>query len=108
GSGGLSIGLIKPVYISAEIPGNESSDFRIVRYNPSDNYVAINGEANFFYGIKNLSIKPGLYIKSGFLFDYNLLDKKVTAIEVGLIYDYFLFPRIGFEGGKDFFSEVPV
>ena len=31
----------------------------------------------------------GLYVKTGFAFDFNLSDKKITTLEVGAVFDYF-------------------
>ena len=40
-------------------------------------------------------------------FDYQLIEKKVTALEAGVIYDYFFFPQLGVSGDQ-FFSKVPI
>lgn len=98
-SGGASLGLLKPIYlevIESDPPGSQFNVINTVRYNPEEHNTSnIYGESNFFYGFDEIRLKPGIYVKSGFLFDYNLLDKKVTSLEVGMIYDYF-------------FTEVPI
>lgn len=87
-SGGLSLGLLKPVYVM--VPGEV--DFQRLeadRYNPEEHDV-VYGEANYFMGILNTKLQPGIYAKTGFIFDYDLLDKKVTSIEGGFIFDYYV------------------
>lgn len=96
-SGGLSLGLLKPVYVvvSNELAGNRQQT-SILRYNPSDPQQSnVQGEANFFRGVGETKLYPGVYLKAGVNFDYQLIDKKVTALEAGVIYDYF-------------FREVPI
>lgn len=90
-SGGLSLGLLKPVYLvgfeqdeqGSQIPAN-------VRYNrlgiESSNP---GGEANWFTGLFETKLRPGIYSKVGVAFDYDFLDDKVTSLETGVIYDFF-------------------
>lgn len=96
-SGGLSLGLLKPVYV--QIITNDSGflgNLKTVRYNPSDpKQSIIVGEANFFRGVGETKVRPGAYAKLGVNFDYQLLEKKVTALEVGVAFDHF-------------FTEVPI
>lgn len=95
-SGGLSLGLLKPVYVLVAESGSGVSGLTTKRYNPSDpDGSTIYGEANFFKGIGETKLYPGIYAKVGANFDYQLIEKKVTSLEVGLIYDYF-------------FREVPI
>ncbi len=96
-SGGLSLGLLKPIYLNIQ-RGLEDGQVEnvAVRYNPEDFQPStIIGEANFFKGIGETKLRPGLYGKLGFNFDYQLIEKKVTALEAGMVFDYF-------------FSEVPI
>ncbi len=93
-SGGLSLGLLKPIYVRIADPAIE--EIIIERYNPEiHNRSEVIGEASYSTGINETKLKPGIYGKFGFNFDYNLLDEKVTSMEVGLIYDMF-------------FTEVPI
>ncbi len=90
-SGGLSLGLLKPVYLvgfkqdeqGSQVPAN-------IRYNrlglESSNF---GGEANWFTGILETKLRPGIYGKVGTAFDYDFLDDKVTSLETGIIYDFF-------------------
>lgn len=88
-SGGLSLGLLKPVYVVVQSEPQRPTE--IVRYNPSDPLQSnVQGEANFFRGVGETKLYPGVYLKVGANFDYQLLEKKVTALEAGVIYDYFV------------------
>lgn len=110
-SGGLSLGMVKPVYV--QLPPEDAqigqpAEIRNLRYNPLEhNQSEILGESNWFKGIWETKLKPGAYVKVGMNFDYQLIENKVTALEVGLIYDYFIFPQLGV-ADDGFFSEVPI
>ncbi|KAB2807380.1 hypothetical protein [Phaeocystidibacter luteus] len=89
--GGVAWGMLKPVYVDVvrftpdgnRIEGSE-------RYDPEihDNAM-ISGQEPFFTGFSELQIRPGVYTKIGLSFDYNFLDEKITAMEVGTIFDYY-------------------
>ena len=90
--GGPSFGLLKPVFLEVykDDPGAPQAQIYTERYDPEiHNYVDINGQAPFFTGIEKTSLRMGLYLKTGFAFDFHLSDKKITTIEVGGIADYF-------------------
>jgi hypothetical protein len=84
---GLSLGILKPIYL--EVPVEGSNFFTNERYDPAIHSVGIQGQSPFFVGIEHSQIRPGLYFKNGFSFDYDFLDEKVTALEVGVMFDYF-------------------
>ncbi len=90
-SGGLSLGLLKPIFLSVDEFGDDG-DLRvnIIRYTGETNPANINGEANFLRGIEETKLHPGVYLKTGVNFDYQFLDKKITNLEAGIIYDYFI------------------
>lgn len=95
-SGGLSLGLLKPIYLQVARATQDGQGYlETVRYTGEVPPTNIFGEANYFVGIDEISLKPGIYLKSGFEFDYQLLDKKITSLEAGVVYDYF-------------FTEVPI
>ncbi|MGB0175760.1 MAG: hypothetical protein ACPF9D_01250 [Owenweeksia sp.] len=97
-SGGASLGLLKPIYLQVyeDTPLSPLDQIVTVRYNPREHNVSnIYGEANFFKGFGEMSLKPGVYAKLGVTFDFDLLDRKVTSLEVGTVYDLF-------------FTEVPI
>ncbi|HAD98720.1 MAG TPA: hypothetical protein DCG19_15010 [Cryomorphaceae bacterium] len=104
-STGASFGLLKPIYLQVyEESSSPIGILRTVRYNPDKHNVSnIYGEANFFKGFGEISLKPGVYGKIGFSFDFDLLDRKVTSLETGVIYDLFFteVPIFYEEGGND-------
>lgn len=84
--GGLSLGILKPIYLEVL----QDRQITVERYDPEVHpYSTIYGQASFFTGIGNSTLNPGLYIKSGFNFDYNLFDEKITTLETGIIVDFF-------------------
>lgn len=89
-SGGVSLGLLKPVYVIAIQEDERGIEVvREVRYNRFDPEESIQGEANWFTGFFETKLRPGLYAKVGASFDYDFLDDKVTSLEAGVIYDFF-------------------
>lgn len=94
--GGLSLGLLKPVYLEyARI-----EDFRFVttfveRFdptNPSQNASLVQGQANFTHGLFETKLEPGLYMRLGLTFDYHQDDSRINAIELGVMADAFRRP----------------
>lgn len=91
-SGGLSIGLLKPIYVQRYRTVDDEGTRILVteRYNPSAMPASsIVGEASFFRGVEEMNFKPGVHVKSGFIFDYQLMDDKITSLEVGALYDFY-------------------
>lgn len=94
GSGGLSLGLLKPVFLEIVKPvGNGLYVLSTEQYDPRvHEFGVIYGQASFLRGFDKLSAQPGLYAKLGVSFDYNLIDEKTTTLEAGVIFDYFFKP----------------
>jgi hypothetical protein len=90
-TGGASLGILKPIYL--EILKETAQGIQVLsteRYNPDvHNHSDIYGQAAFFTGIEESKLRTGIYLKSGFAFDYNWTDHKVTTLEIGAIVDYF-------------------
>lgn len=87
-TGGVSLGLTKPVYYIYKI-SNEIS--LIDKFNPDSAYAPeqIAGKAEFTKGFDEIKLYPGLYLKTGTMFEYNPLNDGITAIEVGMMLDMF-------------------
>ena len=90
-SGGLSIGILKPVYLDIlESLGNNQYDVIVERYDPAiHNQDDIYGRAPFTDGITELKFRPGLYAKLGYCFEYAPIFENMKALEVGLALDAF-------------------
>lgn len=93
--GGASFGLLKPVYLEVFVENVQGLDvLSTERYDPLlHDFSRIYGQAPFFQGIEKTSLRMGLYLKSGFVFDYNWRDESITALEIGAVVDY--FPQLG-------------
>ena len=84
-SGGPVVAFCKPIYYKILVPYNsteftiEEQKFDIKKHDPTMIY----GKASFFKGFNELKLVPGLFIKSGFNFEYSKEDKIIHAIELG-------------------------
>lgn len=89
--GGLSLGLLKPVYLEIYEPvGGGSFILSTERYDPDiHDYLDIYGRSSFFTGFGEMQIHPGIYGKLGAAFDFDILDNKVTTLETGITADFF-------------------
>ena len=100
--GGLSLGLQKPYYVNVIINGKEErSTFpKIV-----DSNYAINGASGFTVGWNEVKINPGAHAKAAMRFDYGRFNEAVTAIEVGLMGEFYSkkVPQLAYIDQKQFF-----
>jgi hypothetical protein len=95
-SGGLSLGLLKPIHLVVEETGPDNTfRLRTRRYEGGPFPARVRGEANFFVGIDQLKVHPGVYYKTGMNFDLQKRDDRITALEGGIMLDYY-------------FKEVPI
>lgn len=92
-SGGLALGILKPVYLNILTEAAPNSSTLIVvskKYDPeTDSLYDIYGRAPFTEGLSELSFRPGIYGKIGFNFEYAPVFEDVKAIEIGAIVDAF-------------------
>ncbi|MCK4663058.1 MAG: hypothetical protein KAT68_09350 [Bacteroidales bacterium] len=81
-SGGISLGITKPIYYI--IP--DSVDyFRYTKFNSSIHTSwDIISKASYFKGFKEIKFIPGIYVKSGFAFEFSKEDIKVNSLEAGV------------------------
>lgn len=88
---GGSFGLLKPTYLEIRRRSPQGIEYYVIeRYDPEvHDYTTIVGQAPFFKGIEKTALRMGLYVKTGFAFDYNWNDDKVSSIELGAIVDFF-------------------
>jgi len=84
-SAGPSFAIYKPIYYKVLKPISTTAfdiieeKFDVNIHQPVDIY----SRAPFTKGLKETKILPGLYIKSGFNFEYSKEDKIIHAVEVG-------------------------
>jgi hypothetical protein len=92
-SGGLVIGLYKPIYYKVLYPVSttefdiKEEKFDVTIHQPGDIY----SKSSFFKGINETKFLPGLFAKGGFNFEYSKQDKVIHAIELGAQIN--LFPK---------------
>jgi hypothetical protein len=91
-SGGLSLGIAKPIYYEIVTGTNadvqlKDEKFDVNKTNASNIY----GTSSFFTGINETTFHPGLYGKLGLTFDYDKQEKGVKRIETGVVVD--LYPQ---------------
>ncbi|MGN6166446.1 MAG: hypothetical protein ACTHOF_18085 [Flavisolibacter sp.] len=85
--GGLSMGLLKPYYITV----NSLSGSTTIKYDDDNTtfltYDPNNSGAGFTKGWGELKLKPGAYIKTALRFDFGRFNESVSAIEIGMSLD---------------------
>lgn len=95
--GGLSLGLLKPYYVNANVPQDNGGSGPLVRktikYEDDkqsflDDRLIISA-AGFTQGIGETKIVPGLHLKTGLHFDFAANKKTVLAIETGVSADLY-------------------
>ncbi|MGZ3838345.1 MAG: hypothetical protein ACXVMS_00750 [Flavisolibacter sp.] len=86
--GGLSMGLLKPYYITVQTSNGDET----IKYTPADSAVFLtydpsNSGAGFTKGWGEIKLKPGAYIKGALRFDFGRFNESVSAIEIGVSLD---------------------
>ena len=89
-SGGISLGIERPYYVSVYTASNNES--RDIKYSQADSAVfltpgnIIQG-TGFRYGWREMKFVPGVHAKFAMRFDYGRFNELVSAIEVGLNFE---------------------
>jgi hypothetical protein len=95
--GGATLGIEKPYYLFVisfyqGIGDNLSYSIETKRFDPAFlSWDDIYGRAPFTRGIGEISLKPGVYIKSGFNFEFGEVRTRMQAFEAGFVLE--LFPQ---------------
>jgi hypothetical protein len=96
-NGGLSLGLLRPYYISADDP--VSGENKTIKYSPADSALflgpTITGGGGFGKGWNEIKVKPGVFGKVAMRFDYGRFNESVNGLEIGLSAEYY-------------FSKIPI
>jgi hypothetical protein len=94
--GGLSIGLLKPYYIDANVPQDNGGQLirETIKYGDDTKEAFLNdrlviGSAGFMKGLGEIKIVPGAHLKTGLHFDFAASKKTVLAIEAGVAADFY-------------------
>lgn len=101
-AGGLSLGMLKPYLVDVESGGKR---FRSQYPTILDSLYQPIGAAGFTTGWSELSIKPGAHAKVAMRFDYGRFNETVTAIEVGMMGEFYSskIPQMMLAEQKQFF-----
>lgn len=87
--GGLCLGLLRPY----ELEVDKNGERVFIKYDSPDSSLFLSGPyyggPNFGTGWKDIKIIPGAYVKPVFRFDYGRYNELVSAIEVGLIGEFY-------------------
>lgn len=90
---GGSLGLLKPIYlyiINYTTTKPVQAYLTNERYDPTKHFQEnIYGRSEFSYGIKSISVYPGLFGRVGFTFEYGSENEKIKALEFGVCGDFF-------------------
>ncbi len=87
---GPSFGFTKPVYLVFAINNPPGEQRVVAKYdpnNPNHDLENIYGKAEFTKGFDEIKVYPGLYLKTGAMFEYDPLNDGITAVEVGMMLD---------------------
>lgn len=90
GTGGLSVGLLKPYYLHAYYNGMEQD----IKYSDqtSDAFLSqsdILGGSGFSKGLSEIKVIPGIHVKTGLHFDFAASRKTILAVEAGASASYY-------------------
>ncbi|MFC4261521.1 hypothetical protein ACFOWM_01405 [Ferruginibacter yonginensis] len=104
--GGVTLGLLRPYLL-----GYDSAGTRIFRGLADDSARFLFDDPisgpNLTTGFSKLKVTPGAYVKSGLRFDYGKYNEMVSAVEVGVMLEYYTkaIPQMAFnKDEKVFFS----
>lgn len=89
--GGLSLGIAKPYYLYViKVISGSGQTFSIVpeRYDPDKHSnTDIYGRAPFSKGFNEITIHPGLHLKTGLNFEFGTQSTKIKSLEIGAALD---------------------
>ncbi len=107
--GGISLGLLRPYLL-----GFDSSSTQIFRGYADDSVKFLNATnisgPNLGTGFNKLKVTPGAYVKGGLRFDYGKYNEVVSALEVGLVAEFYSkkIPQMVYNKEKNFFFSAYV
>ncbi|MDQ3049999.1 MAG: hypothetical protein M3Q95_03835 [Bacteroidota bacterium] len=107
-TGGLSLGILKPVYLNILYPTGIDREYEVVveKYDPQSHYVDnIYGRAPFTQGLGEIKPYPGAYGKLGLTFEYGTHSEDIKSIETGITIDAYAkeVPIMALTENKQFF-----
>jgi hypothetical protein len=112
--GGISLGLLRPYFISMDTGNAQRAD---ISYESKDSVFFLLADQNitsegptFGKGWNKLKVTPGLYIKPSLRFDYGRYNEMISALEVGVIGEFYSkkIPQMVYQKQKQFFFSAYV
>ncbi len=103
--GGVAVGLLRAYGVEVDKSGERT----YVYYDSPDSLLFVNGPyyggPSIGQGWNHLKVTPGLYVKPAFRFDYGRYNDLVSAIEVGVVGEYYTkkIPQMLYNKQKQFF-----
>ncbi len=94
-SGGLSVGLLKPVYLDFIYanPGDPGAEVRSERATFDKFFTGqIYGASDFSNGLNQIYLQPGAYLKTGLIFDFASFNDDIRYLECGVTVDAYAKP----------------
>lgn len=90
--GGASLGVIKPVYY--QVVETFSPDYSILYTQKFDDNIHgpedIFSRESFFYGLKEISLNPGICGEFGFNFEFSKKDRSINSVDIGISLEAYL------------------
>jgi hypothetical protein len=111
-NGGISIGLLRPYYVSVDDP--LSGENRTIKYSPEDSAIflgpTITGGAGFGKGWSEIKVRPGIFGKVAMRFDYGRFNESVSGLEIGMSADFYAskIPILMFQKDRRLFVQAYV
>lgn len=86
--GGISLGLLRPYYVQLNTTG------QYIKYQSADSAqfldpTLISAGPGLSKGWSDMKLRPGLYAKTAFRFDFGSYNEMVSALEVGITGEYY-------------------
>lgn len=91
---GPALALLKPYYLEVAVPiSNNQAYVETEAYNASQhNYTNIVGEADFFLGMNEMRVQPGIKARVSTIFDFSGGGEYIRGVELSAYADYFVQP----------------
>ena len=107
-TGGISIGLLRPYYVSIQ---NSMGEEETIKYTPEDSTNFVNGPhisgGGLGKGWGEMKIRPGAFVKGALRFDWGRFNETVSGIEIGISADFYpsKVPIMLFQKERQFFVQ---
>ena len=87
---GLSVGLLRPYYVSIADATNQE---RVIRYTSQDSAAFVDGPflsaGGLGKGWSELKVKPGVFVRGALRFDWGRFNETVSGVELGMSVNYY-------------------